>query len=188
VVTPRAATLGIVTACIAGCASAPVAHVDPDAPGSQASIGDVSDQSPLTPPAWDLDSSASVFASWLRAHSPPGSLVVPAREGAPARVVHTVAPGDTPSSIATAYLDVTDVYDAKELASAITAPLTPGAELEIPHLVTAAYKEPDDDRLGWPADKVLRGAFVTGAYAAILWVDTLDKIAAHGLNAVVLDG
>jgi hypothetical protein len=43
-------------------------------------------------------------------------------------------------------------------------------------------------RLGWPSDRALRGVFVTGAYAAIRWVDTLDKLAARDLNAVVLDG
>jgi hypothetical protein len=67
-------------------------------------------------------------------------------------------------------------------------PLVLGSSVEIPHLLSAPYKEPDEDRLGWPPDKALRGVFVTGAYAQIRWVDTLDKLAARKLNAVVLDG
>jgi hypothetical protein len=174
-------------AVLAGCRptagdAAPASVRDDTPPPSMDSDGD-----PLTPAAWEEDTPAGVFASWLRVHTPPGSEVVRARGGAP-RVVHTVAPGDTPLSIARAYLDVTDVYAAKDLAAFIPGPLVPGATLEIPHLLTAPYNEPDADRLGWPSDRALRGVFVTGAYAAIRWVDTLDKVAAHGLNAVVLDG
>jgi len=181
---------GVVLAALvtSGCGSTAVASAAPvDVSHTEGATSD-GDDDLLTPAAWDLDSNEAVFAAWLRAHSPPGSLVVPSLHGAPAHVIHTVVPGDTALSIATAFLDVTDVYDAKTLASAIPIPLEPGEALAIPHLVTAPYKEPDDDRLGWPDDGILRGAFVTGAYAAILWVDVLDKIAAHGLNAVVLDG
>ncbi len=130
------------------------------------------------------------FAIWLKARLPPGG-AVEGEAGMQPKVVHTVASGDTALSIATAYLDLTDIYMAADLAAAISkgaASITAGAKIEIPHLIEAPYKEPEADRLGWPEDKILRGVFVTGAYAAILWVPTLDKLAARKLNAVVLDG
>jgi hypothetical protein len=126
------------------------------------------------------------FATWLRAHVPAGARVV---DGPPPKVVHTVVAGDTPLSVAKAYLDVTDIYSATDLATEIgKRGLTPGGTLEIPHLIAEPYLEPEKHRLGWPADKALRGVFITGPYAAIAWVKTLDALAARGLNAAVLDG
>lgn len=131
------------------------------------------------------------LAAWLRAHVPEGA-EVQAAEGGGAKVVHTVAAGDTPDSVAKAYVEVTSIYDAKDLAQEITKragrTLAPGTKLEIPAVLTERPKDPLEGRLGWPEDKVLRGVFVTGPYAGIRWVDTLDKLAERGLNAVVLDG
>jgi hypothetical protein len=105
--------------------------------------------------------------------------------------VHTVAAGDTALTIARAYLDVTSVYKATDLASLIAAAtpnLTAGGTVQIPRVLTAAYGSPEDERLRWPADRVLRGVFITGIFAGSFWPETLEKIAARGLNAVVLDG
>jgi len=136
------------------------------------------------------DAAAQPFASWLEKHVPEGGTVERGEAGL--RVVHTVKPGDTAQSIAQTYVGITDIYDAKDLATAMTksgARLGPGARIEIPHLVKAPTPDdPEAGRLGWPADRVLRGVFVTGPYAGIRWVDTLDKLAARKLNAVVLDG
>jgi hypothetical protein len=121
---------------------------------------------------------------------PPGGAVVTGDAGA-LTVVHTVAPADTALTIAKAYLDLTDVYRAKDLAAEITKgsrTLSAGAVIEIPHLLSAPYKTPDEGRLPWPADRALRGVFITGIYAAGYWPDVLEKLAARGLNAVVLDG
>jgi hypothetical protein len=104
-------------------------------------------------------------------------------------VFHVVAPGDSPLSIAKAYLDVTDVYSATDLANELgKQSLTPGASVEIPHVLGEPYGDAEKGRLGWPSDRALRGVFITGPYAAIAWVKTLDALAARGLNAVVLDG
>jgi hypothetical protein len=177
-------------ALLVGCGRAEASAVRPaptvNAPEPAPAITDAEDD--LQPPAWELDSSAARLAAWLRAHAPLDADVVRDANGGAPRVVHTVARGDTALSIANAYLDVTDIYAAKDLAALFPVPLTPGLRVDIPHVVAEPYSDRANERLGWPDDKILRGAFVTGPYAAILWQDTLDKIAAHGLNAVVLDG
>jgi hypothetical protein len=130
------------------------------------------------------------FADWLRARIPPGGAVV-AADGGGAAVVHTAAAGDTALTIAKAYLDVTDLYRAKDLATEITrrAPtIAPGTTVEIPHVLKEPYRSPDDDRLGWPPDRALKGVFISGIFAGSFWPETLEKLAARGLNAVVLDG
>jgi hypothetical protein len=158
----------------------------PAAPAASAASASASSPAVATAGAASAGAAASSgdFASWLRAHAPAGARV----EGSPPKVFHTVAPGDTPLSIAKAYLDVTDVYLATDLAAEIgKRSLAPGTTVEIPHLVAEPYDEPEKGRLGWPADRALRGVFITGPYAAIAWVKTLDALAVRGLNAVVLD-
>jgi hypothetical protein len=130
--------------------------------------------------------------AFLAAHLPKGGALADASDGPP-RVLHTVAPGESLGSIAAAYLSLSELYTAPELAAAITAKnpqgaVAAGSALEIPRLVTRViHDDPRDERLGWPEDRALRGVFVTGPYAGIRWVDTLDKLAERGLNAVVLD-
>jgi hypothetical protein len=175
--------------------------------GSKSTVSAVSDAAPASvpetaPPVRDVVVDAGhaeaaaapkqdSFADWMRAHLPPAAEkaeLVP-KDGALA-IVHTVQPGDTALSIATMYLDVTDIYRAKDLATAITksgASLSPGSKIEIPRVIDAPYKEPDKDRLGWPADRALKGVFITGAYAGLFWPETIEKLASRGLNAVVLD-
>jgi hypothetical protein len=146
---------------------------------------------PDAPPDAGRDGGEGSFAAWLNARLPKGGAVAPSPDGSRLRILHRVGAGDTVQSIADAYLDLTDVYSAKELAGILAKEhkgLEVGGTVEIPHLLTAPYKEPDEDRIGWPKDRVLRGVFITGAYAQIRWVDTLDKLAARKLNAVVLDG
>ena len=138
------------------------------------------------PPAPDP---SVVLADWLRPRLPPGGKVV-AADGKVV-VIHTVAPGETADTIARAYLDVTDVYRARDLAAQITkrAPaLGPGAEIEIPGIVPAPYKSPEEDRLRWPPERALRGVFITGNFAGYYWPEVIQKLSTHGLNAVVLDG
>ena len=129
----------------------------------------------------------ATFAAWLRARVPSGATV----DDAAPSVIHTVAAGDTALSIAKAYLDLTDVYAASDLAAIVgkeNPVLAPGSKVKIPHLLLEPYKDGEHDRLGWPKDQALRAVFITGAYAGIRWIDTLDKVAARNMNAVVLDG
>jgi hypothetical protein len=130
------------------------------------------------------------FADWLRAHVPAAARIGLDATGAPI-VVHTVVAGDTSLTIAKAYLDVTTVYRAKDLATEIAqrhANLSAGVEVEIPDLLPAPYKTPEEERLRWPKDRVLKGVFISGIFAGSFWPETLDRLATHGLNAVVLDG
>lgn len=125
--------------------------------------------------------------TWLRAHMPKGGTVV---DGETPRVTHTVQPGDTYGTIAAAYLAIAEIYAPNDFAAAIqkkNPTLGVGKTFDIPEIVKSVPKDPKDDRLGWPEDKILRGVFVTGAYAQIKWVEILDKVAARGMNAVVLD-
>ena len=133
------------------------------------------------------DAPAGDFASWIRARLPAGGKLV---DDGGLKIVHTIAASDTHASIAAAYLDLTSVYHAKDLAAQIQkrAPiLTAGQTVEIPGLLTAAYKDPEHDRLGWPEDKALRGVFITGVYAGLYWAKTIDQVAARNMNAIVLD-
>jgi hypothetical protein len=130
------------------------------------------------------------FATWLRGKIPATARVVSNADGSIA-VVHAAVDGDTALSIATAYLDVTDVYYAKDLAKMIEkggAKIAPGSFVDVPHLLKAPYADPEKDRMRWPDDGVMKGVFITGAYAQVLWPQTLDLLKARKqFNAVVLD-
>jgi hypothetical protein len=145
---------------------------------------------PAPPPRVEPEPIRATFADWLRQHIPSAGKVNTTDTGT-VTVVHTVAAGDTAQSIASAYLDVTTVYRAKDLAAEIAkrAPqLTPGTAIEIPRVLTEAYKTPDEERMGWPADRALKGVFISGIFAGSFWPETLEKLSARKLNAVVLDG
>ncbi len=156
--------------------SAPKAASSPGNPGKPGKY----DVSAPSPPA--------ELGEWLKTHLPKGGAV----EGDPPKVFHAVAAGETVLSIAGAYLSISDVYTAGELAGSIGRKNPGGAiigkKLEIPSITTRIIRDdPKDERLGWPEDKALRGIFITGPYAGIKWVESLDKLAERGLNAVVLD-
>jgi hypothetical protein len=129
------------------------------------------------------------LGDWLRARLPQAGRV----DDAPGRaleVVHTAVAGDTALTIAKAYLELTDVYRAKDLAAAIAkeSPVVrPGTEVRIPHLIAAPFHEPDADRMRWQADRALKGIYITGETAGLRWPEVLDRVQAHGLNAIVLD-
>jgi hypothetical protein len=139
-----------------------------------------------TPPAPDP---RAVFADWLRARMPAGGRVVV--DGDNVGVVHTASATDTPESIAKAYLDLSAVYRARDLAALIAKAnptLKAGTEITLPKLIAAPYKNPEEDRLRWPPQRALRGIFVTGIFAANYWPETIEKLQTHGLNAIVVDG
>ena len=171
-------------------ASASASASAAEAPVPSASKAATSPGNPGKPGKFDVSvaSPPAELGEWLKTHLPKGGAV----EGVPPKVFHTVAAGETVLSIAGAYLSVSDLYTAGELAGSIGRKNPGGAiigkKLEIPNITTRIIRDdPKDERLGWPEDKALRGIFITGPYAGIKWVESLDKLAERGLNAVVLD-
>ena len=171
-----------------GSASATAAAVEP--PGTPKAP--VNPGNPSKPGKYDVTqpSSAAEVAEYLKGHIPTGGAV---EASDPPKVTHTVAQGDTIASIAKSYLPLSDLYYVNELVNSITQKNPGGAivgkPLVIPHMTTRViHDNPQDERLGWPEDKALRGIFITGPYAGIKWVESLDKLQERGLNAVVLDG
>lgn len=159
------------------CGRPQVATVSATSPSADRAAASASRPEPETP-----------WVTWLKARLPSGGRVT--SEGGATAVEHVVSADDTSLTIARAYLDLTDVYRAKDLAAEITKhhpQLAAGEAIEIPHLLQAPYKSPEDDRLRWPEDRAMKGIFISGVYAGAFWPETLEKLATHGLNAVVLD-
>ncbi|MDB5215621.1 MAG: putative glycoside hydrolase [Myxococcaceae bacterium] len=130
---------------------------------------------------------ANDLAGYLKKSVPRGGGV---QSGESVRVTHTVASGDTYPAIAAAYLELTEIYTAAELARAIekkNPALVAGSKIEIPSVITRVPRDPREERLGFPEDKALRALFMTGPFVAQKWVESLDKMAARGINAVILD-
>jgi hypothetical protein len=182
-VTPRSAPSASSAAATEGDAGAGAVAAATEKRASQSGL-------PSKPGKYDVSTPASSteLAEFLRTHVPKGATVA----GDPPKVTHTVAAGESAASIAAVYLPLSELYTAAELANAITkknpAGITAGKKIEIPGLVTrVVHDDAREERLGWPEDRALRGVFITGPYAGIRWVDTLDRLAERGLNAVVLD-
>ena len=122
--------------------------------------------------------------SWLVGKLPPGGAVV---DGS---VIHTVRSGESWATIADAYLELTGIYDVTDLAKAIaktnpSAKPTAGTKVSIPSVLPTA---PKSARLGLPKDDDLRGVYVRGSTAGgTSYIPMLEHVAAHGLNAIVLD-
>lgn len=155
--------------------SASVTAAEPDLPAGDAGAGASAKPKP------DL-------TTWLRANVPAGGSV----EGSPPVVMHTVGAGETFAAIAAKYLAITDVLKVGDLELRINrknaGKLIAGSKIEIPDVVREPLPAtPIEGRLGWPADSSLRGVFMAGWCAAKNWVETLDKLAERGMNAVVLD-
>jgi hypothetical protein len=173
-------------ASLLSCSSKPSIRAElPQASASAASVA----SAPPDPPAPPAPDPQGAFAEWLRAHVPTGGKVVSGEAGK-LTVVHTVGAEDTALTIANAYLDVTDVYRAEDLAKEIAkrfASLTPGAAIEIPRLLSEPPRTPEDDRLRWPPERALKGVYISGIFAGYFWPETIEKLGSRKLNAVVLD-
>ncbi len=159
----------------------------PDAMTSTVPSGGASSDGGTPTTTAKKESSPGDLIAYIRSKLPKGGSV----EGEPAKITHKVQAGETPSSIAGAYLELTEAYKAEELAQAIgktNANVHPGATITIPRPLTRLPRDPKEEKLGWPEDRILRGVFVTGSYASIKWADTVEKVEDHGLNAIVLDG
>src|SRR5262249_48943339 len=170
---------------LAACSQKPVVEQKDAAPPPLASApAAVPDAAPPPQAAPETD-----LAKWLKAHVPATAEIV--ADGGTTKVRNKVAAGDTSASIAEAYLAVTDVYYAKDLAAKIAKnALTAGSTIEIPNVLQKAYADdPRTERMGWPEDKGMRGIFITGTFARFFWPQTLEKVAARlpRINAIVLD-
>jgi hypothetical protein len=168
----------------------PSKAASPPAPAAEVAQPESSAQRAGDPPSpSDDDARRSRFADWLRERLPTGGRVEDS-PGRPLEVIHTAAAGDTAVTIAKAYLDLTDVYRARDLGATIakdSPAVRAGTEVRIPHLLSEPIRDPGEARLSWPADRALKGIYITGGTAGIAWPETLERIQTHGLNAVVLD-
>jgi hypothetical protein len=194
----RAATLGIVVmggACSATPAQKPAQVAAPAAPVAPppAPVQTQSLDSGAAPP--ELSEEQAWLRDWLGARLPSGGEVAVADDGT-VRVFHTVRSGENSANIATAYLDLTESYLVTDLAKAIRRanpwPKAPwpqtGSRLLIPGTVREPFKTADEERLGWPADKSLRGIYVRGGTAAGSgYLGLLDRLVARDMNLIVLD-
>lgn len=121
--------------------------------------------------------------TWLQARLPKGGSL----EGG--KLMHAVQPGDNAKLVASAYLELTEVYHARDLEKLLQKQAwIVGTKIEIPKPLTQVPPDPEKDRLPMPADQALRGVFLTGPVAAQDWAKTIENLEARGLNAVVLDG
>jgi len=134
------------------------------------------------------------FVTWIREHLPEGGEVLVVKDEPP-HVFHTTQPGQSIEKVASLYLDLSDVYLLSDFAEAIRKEnprsryvLKPGTRLAIPHLLAAPYVTGDDARIGWPADKVIKGLYMRGDTAGgPYYVGILNRMAERGMNAIVLD-
>ncbi len=136
------------------------------------------------------DTPARAPLRWVRGRLPAGGALVD--DG----VVHTIRDGESWQSIAEAYLDLTSVYEASDLAKEIVKAnlpaskqgATPGLRVSIPQILATAPKTGAAARIGLPKDGVIKGIYVRGSTAgAKTYPALLDRVVAHGMNAIVLD-
>ncbi len=143
-----------------------------------------------------VKTSGQLLREWLAAHMPQGGEIVD--DGPAVEVIHTAKKGDTVKALAAAYVDLTTLYSEGELVSAILkanpsahlGTLVEGAKIRIPRVVTEAPKSGDEARLGWPKEDggALRGLYANATMAGhSSFPGLLDKMAAHGMNALVID-
>jgi hypothetical protein len=130
--------------------------------------------------------------AWLTARLPEGGELV--EDGPGFSVTHTVKKGDTITSLAAAYLDLTSEYAEPQLINAIAKAnpklgWAPGSTVIVPSIVTEAPKPSSETRLLWPKDDPsLRGIYVNATMAGHpSFPKLLDNLVAHGLNAIVMD-
>src|SRR5450755_1778018 len=89
---------------------------------------------------------------WVRGKLPQGGAAERDAQGALV-VTHEAGAKDTIYTVAKAYLDLTSVYLASDLATAIgkqNGMVIANKKVTIPSLLSAPYKIPDEERLAWP--------------------------------------
>ncbi len=148
-----------------------------------------------TTPNREVEFADKALGAWLASRLPNGGALTNRADGSPG-IVHSVQENETVADVAESYLELTNVYLADDLAQAIrdenrlgsTDALAPGANLQIPSVVSAVPKAPSEGRLGWPDDKNLRGLHLRGQVATgKSFARVLDAMSIRGINLVVLD-
>jgi hypothetical protein len=141
------------------------------------------------------DPERTELVAWLRTKLPEGGEIIDSA-GSPIGLAHVLRRGDSLPALADAYVDLTDIYLARELSKAIqkenpgfrALSPAPGDRIVIPAVVKRAPKGADEERIGWPEDKHLRGVYVRGGTAGgTLFMPLLDRLAERGMNMIVLD-
>jgi len=135
------------------------------------------------------------YIAWLKGLVPAGDEVVDNGEASPVDVLHTVAHGEIPATLAHAYIALANVYFEADFATEIAKSarkeggFLPGHKIHVPHLVAAPFKSADDERMGWPDDKAIRGLYIRGGTVARpFFLFILDQMAKRDINTIVLDG
>ena len=150
---------------------------------------------PSPAPVHPADPERTELVAWLRTKLPAGGEIIDA-VGSPVGLAHVLRRGDSLPAISDAYVEFTEIYLARELGKAIqkenpnfrAAAPSPGDRIVIPAVVKRAPKAADDERIGWPEDKQLRGVYVRGGTAGgSLFMPLLDRMAERGMNMIVLD-
>lgn len=182
-------TLGVAVSACAGDHTGPRSTAEPLAPHREFAAETPRTVTPsTTAKADDAAAPQGSFIDWVRAKLPPGGAVD--EKNGVVTVTATAGPKDTVLTLARAYLDLTDIYLYDDLAAEIskTTAVFPGKKITIPHLLTEPYKEPEQERMAWPADNALRGIYIGGIYAVHPLQQTLERMKARNINAIVLDG
>jgi hypothetical protein len=179
-------------------AGAPVSPGPPEGGGSPPRVtaaNSAAAPQPPAPPAGPADEERARLVAWIKSRLPDGGEIVESA-GSPVGVTHVCRDGDTFAKIAEAYLEFSEIYLVRDLQKAIVearplgeaTPLKAGERIAIPSVVARAPKSADEERLGWPEDKALRGVYVRGSTAATpLFMALLERMAARGMNLIVLD-
>jgi hypothetical protein len=131
--------------------------------------------------------------AWIRAHAPKG-VDISAHEGS-VEVAYETKAGDTLGSIARSLLPLSETYLWSDLADelvkanpALRSGVKPGTRISVPNVVRDPRATGDEGRLGWPKDVAMKGVYIRGSTAAgHAYVKILDRMAEHGMNAIVLD-
>ncbi len=178
--------------------SPPATHVQhaaaTPAPGSfEATKPPPSDMCARTAPC---AGSGDTLLEFIKPKLPPGGSVARDEKGALVVTHHGFAK-ETIYTVAKSYVGLTTIYMPSDLAKEIAKTngidprIDPGVAdktITIPDVVKEPWKSPDEERLPWPQDRALRAIYLGGRDALGSWEDTLDRLAARHMNAVILDG
>ncbi len=159
-----------------------------DVASATPSASDAAAASPQPTQAAATPAPAPALIDFIKSKLPPNGTAT--ENNGVVTVTAVAGPKDTANTIARAFLDVTDVYLYDDLAAEIgkTQAVFPGKKVTIPHVITEPYKDPEHERMPWPADKALRGIYLGGIYAVHPLQQTLERMKARNINAIVLDG
>ncbi len=142
-----------------------------------------------------VDQEGARLTAWLKSRLPQGGELVVDSSGATG-IVHVVRAGDSFVKISEDYVGLTSVYFARDLNKAIHAEASidpeatprPGDRIAIPSVVKRAPKSADEERLGWPDDKILRGLYIRGpTVESSLFMGLLEHMSERRMNLMVLD-